>query len=65
MKVVTYHITIVLKGNPLGYITYRFQVEEKTETTSIHKYEAFLGKLEEISGYERHKIIIVNSLKFE
>ncbi len=65
MKVVTYHITFVLTTAPIGYITYRFQMEEKTETSSIHKYEAFLEKLEQLSGHERHKIIIINSLKFE
>lgn len=40
-------------------------MEDQENGKASDKYEDFMVALEEASGYQRHLIIIINSIKFE
>ena len=68
MKKVIYLVTFKTVGSAgsENYGQARLAITEDQENgKASDKYEDFMAALEETSGYQRHMIIIINSIKFE
>lgn len=67
MKRVIYLVTFKTVGSAGSehYGQARLAITEDLRGKASDRYEDFMKALEETSGYQRHMIIIINSIKFE